>query len=118
MAKLHQDVVFSALSLPKTSSFACGMFLSICMKLSISVKGKAQQGSRYVDAPASLAVNSFYDCIDACAKNAQCVDVALSGSQCYLKSSVGAPVQNGVWGAKLIMSGPSSTTTGVSTASP
>lgn len=50
----------------------------------------------------SLNVNSFAACIDACAQNAQCVDVALSGAACYLKSTLGAAVNNGVWGAKLV----------------
>ncbi|ETS86981.1 hypothetical protein PFICI_00809 [Pestalotiopsis fici W106-1] len=60
----------------------------------------------------SLSVSSFAACIDACAQNSQCVDVSLSGSACYLKSTLGASVSNGVWGAKLITS--SSTTSSAS----
>ncbi|KAK5728811.1 hypothetical protein LTR15_001951 [Elasticomyces elasticus] len=65
----------------------------------------------------SLSVSGFQGCIDACAQNSQCVDVSLSGSACYLKSSLGAAVPNGgVWGAKLIVAG-SGTTSSVSSTS-
>jgi len=57
-------------------------------------------------------VSSFAQCISTCASTTGCVDVSLSGSACYLKSSVGANVYNGVWGAKLITS---SSTTSTST---
>lgn len=54
---------------------------------------------------------TFGGCIEACATTTGCVDVALSGTACYMKSSVGAAVSNaGIFGAKLI-SGPSSSTT-------
>ncbi|KAK6076275.1 glyoxal oxidase precursor [Seiridium cupressi] len=56
----------------------------------------------------STSASSFEACIDACAHNPQCVEVSMSGSACYLKSTLGAPVSNGVWGAKLV----SSATTG------
>ncbi|KAM3413865.1 hypothetical protein BST61_g10539 [Cercospora zeina] len=51
----------------------------------------------------STQVNSFAECIDACSQNARCVDVSLSGVACYMKSALGAPVQNaGIWGARLL----------------
>ncbi|KAI7500184.1 WSC-domain-containing protein [Hortaea werneckii] len=46
----------------------------------------------------SLSVGSFYECMQACTKDARCIDVSLSGSACYLKGSLGAAVPNGVWG--------------------
>ncbi|KAI7324666.1 WSC-domain-containing protein [Hortaea werneckii] len=52
----------------------------------------------------SLSVGSFYECMQACTKDARCIDVSLSGSACYLKGSLGAAVPNGVWGAKAIVS--------------
>ncbi|KXT06039.1 hypothetical protein AC578_1337 [Pseudocercospora eumusae] len=52
----------------------------------------------------SISVNSFKQCIDACAQNDKCIFVALSGSACYLKSSLGSPVTNGVSGARLLVS--------------
>ncbi|KAI6893054.1 hypothetical protein KC318_g1484, partial [Hortaea werneckii] len=56
-------------------------------------------------------VGSFQECIDACAKTANCVDVSLSGSACYLKSTLGAAVPNGaVWGGKLMIASSSSST--------
>ena len=36
--------------------------------------------------------------MQACTKDARCIDVSLSGSACYLKGSLGAAVPNGVWG--------------------
>jgi len=42
----------------------------------------------------SLTVSGLQGCIDACATNSQCVDAVLSGTACYLKSSLGAAVQN------------------------
>lgn len=66
----------------------------------------------------SLSVSSFAACVDACAQNSQCVDVSLSGSACYLKSTLGAAVSNGVWGAKLITtSSTTSTVTGTTSTS-
>lgn len=47
-------------------------------------------------------VNNFEGCIMACAFTSGCVDVSLSGSACYMKKSVGSPVYNGVYGARLI----------------
>ncbi|KAI7392635.1 WSC-domain-containing protein [Hortaea werneckii] len=52
----------------------------------------------------SLSVGSFYECMQACTKDARCIDVSLSGSACYLKGSLGAAVPNGVWGARAIVS--------------
>ncbi|KAK3674902.1 hypothetical protein LTR78_005246 [Recurvomyces mirabilis] len=57
----------------------------------------------------SLSVNNFQQCIDACAQNPACVDMSLSGSACYLKSTVGEVVNNGVWGARLLTGTTSST---------
>ncbi|KAI8632121.1 WSC domain-containing protein [Xylariaceae sp. FL1651] len=67
----------------------------------------------------SLTTDTFSGCIDACTATKGCVVVAYSGSACYLKSSVGAPVSDGVWGAILVTSEPSagSTTKGLSGAS-
>ena len=61
----------------------------------------------------SLSVNTFYECIDACAKNTKCGNAILSGSACYLKDGLGPKVESGVWGAKLspLSSGSSTTTT-------
>nr|POE77657.1 wsc domain-containing protein [Quercus suber] len=50
----------------------------------------------------SLTVGSLSQCIDTCANTPGCVDVSLSGTACYLKSSVGGPRYNGVNGGKLI----------------
>lgn len=69
----------------------------------------------------SLTVASFQDCIDACAQNSQCVDVSLSGTACYLKSTLGVAVSNGgIWGAKLNSTSASSASPSpsTSTASP
>ncbi|KAF2773812.1 hypothetical protein EJ03DRAFT_370678 [Teratosphaeria nubilosa] len=66
----------------------------------------------------STTVNSLSACIAACASNDACVDVSLSGVACYLKSSVGAPVYNGVYGAKLLTTStanPSTTSSAIST---
>ncbi|KAM0714477.1 hypothetical protein Q7P37_010264 [Cladosporium fusiforme] len=63
-------------------------------------------------------VSSFQECIDACASNSQCLDVSLSGTACYLKKAVGAAVKiPGVWGAKLLIDGSSSSTTSSVTSS-
>ena len=65
----------------------------------------------------SLSVANFQACIDACAQNSQCVDVSLSGSACYLKSTLGAAVQNaGIAGARLVSGGSSSSATSATTA--
>lgn len=45
---------------------------------------------------------TFQQCIEDCAALPLCVDVSLSGTACYMKSSVGAAVSNGVWGARLL----------------
>jgi hypothetical protein len=63
----------------------------------------------------SLSVSSFQQCIDTCSQNSQCVDLSLSGNSCYLKSSLGAAVTNGVWGARLITTGSSSSSSSIST---
>lgn len=48
-------------------------------------------------------VQNFEGCIVACDTTAGCVDVSLSGTACYLKSSLGAPVvQAGIEGARLL----------------
>lgn len=65
----------------------------------------------------SLGVSSFRQCIDACATTPGCVDVALSGSACYLKSQLGAAVNNGVWGAKVVTAPTSSSSGSVSSTS-
>jgi hypothetical protein len=58
-------------------------------------------GSKYVD--------SFQACIDACDQTAGCVDVSLSGSACYMKSSLGPAVAASyVLGARLVVSSSSS----------
>lgn len=49
-----------------------------------------------------VSVNNLNQCIDTCALNANCVDVSLSGTACYLKSSVNAPVYGSVLGARLL----------------
>lgn len=51
----------------------------------------------------SLSVVNFQACLDACSANSQCVDVSLSGSACYLKSTLGAAGSSpNIWGAKLV----------------
>lgn len=48
-------------------------------------------------------VSNLAGCIAACSAFSGCVDVSLSGTACYMKSSVGNAVQNGgVQGAKLL----------------
>ena len=59
----------------------------------------------------------YKQCIEICAANSACVDIALSGVACYLKKSVGAAVYNGVLGAKLITATSSSSTLATSTTS-
>lgn len=66
-----------------------------------------------------LAIETFQQCIDACAQNSECVDVSLYENVCYLKSVLGAPVQkSGVFGAKLFDNGPSSTFSTTTAAAP
>lgn len=50
----------------------------------------------------ALSVNGLQQCIDACATTSGCVDLSLLGDACYLKSSLGTAVENGVWGAKVV----------------
>lgn len=65
-----------------------------------------------------ISVDSFQGCIDLCATTPGCVDVSLSGSACYRKSSLSGPHDNGgVWGAKVVeasLSSVSSTSTSMS----
>ncbi|KAF2156578.1 hypothetical protein K461DRAFT_308871 [Myriangium duriaei CBS 260.36] len=68
-------------------------------------------------------VSSFSACIAACAQNKGCVDVSLSGTACYMKSSVGSAIysNSGIKGAKLInttsTAAPQSTATATATGS-
>ncbi|KAF2723831.1 WSC-domain-containing protein [Polychaeton citri CBS 116435] len=58
----------------------------------------------------SLSASSLAACIDACAQNDKCVDVSLSGSACYLKSSLGKAISApGVFGGYLNTAATSST---------
>ena len=53
-----------------------------------------------------VSAQSLGDCITACAGESQCVDVSLSGTACYMKSSLGKRETNSaVNGAKLVNSG-------------
>ncbi|KAK6435340.1 hypothetical protein LTR95_008475 [Oleoguttula sp. CCFEE 5521] len=63
-----------------------------------------------------LQVATFQGCIDACDKTASCVDVSQSGTTCYLKSVLG-PAGNaaGIWGAKLLPPGSTSSSTASTT---
>lgn len=47
---------------------------------------------------------SLVACILQCDARSGCIDVSLSGSACYLKSTLGSPVHDGVFGARLITS--------------
>ena len=50
----------------------------------------------------SLDAAAFETCIEACAANAQCVDVSYLGTSCYLKSVLKSPISySSVWTAKL-----------------
>ncbi|KAF4551144.1 Hypothetical protein D9617_14g076000 [Elsinoe fawcettii] len=62
---------------------------------------------------ASKGVNSFQECIEACASTAGCVDISLSGGACYMKKTLGAALygKTGLKGAKLISAGTSVSTT-------
>lgn len=54
---------------------------------------------------ASITVESFQACIDACATYAggMCVDISLSGSSCYLKQALGPAVEApSIWDARLV----------------
>ena len=62
----------------------------------------------------SLNAATFGACIEACASNAQCVDVSYTGTSCYLKSVLKTPYSTAsVWTAKLhsANSGTTSSTT-------
>ncbi|RDW69904.1 hypothetical protein BP5796_08301 [Coleophoma crateriformis] len=63
-----------------------------------------------MSSPNGQYASGLSSCIAQCDARAGCVDVSLSGSACYLKSSVGAAVSNGVFGARLL-SVPSSSAT-------
>ena len=53
-----------------------------------------------------VTAHSLGECVQACAKEATCVDVSLSGTACYMKSTLGATETNaGINGAKLVTSG-------------
>jgi hypothetical protein len=48
-------------------------------------------------------VETFEDCLDACDSTLGCVDIALNGNNCYLKTGGASPQQNSaVWGASLV----------------
>ena len=48
------------------------------------------------------AADTFGDCMKSCATTSGCLDVAYNGHDCYMKSSLTTPRQNGnVWGAVL-----------------
>ncbi|GAM89397.1 hypothetical protein ANO11243_074350 [Dothideomycetidae sp. 11243] len=65
----------------------------------------------------SLTTQTFAQCVEACANTQGCIDVSLSGTACYMKSSVGAAVSNNViWGARLVTGITTSSTTTASTA--
>ena len=54
----------------------------------------------------SVSAHSLAECIAACAKTNGCVDVSLSGTACYMKSSLGRKVPDiGIVGARLLDSG-------------
>ena len=53
-----------------------------------------------------VSAQSLGECIAACAAESQCVDVSLSGTACYMKSTLGTKEANsGVNGAKLVSAG-------------
>ncbi|KAI0203467.1 WSC domain-containing protein [Astrocystis sublimbata] len=52
--------------------------------------------------PNPAYVSDFTSCLETCAKREGCMSVALAGGACYLKGSVGAPIQNGVFGAVVV----------------
>jgi len=52
--------------------------------------------------PNPIYVKSFKACVDTCGAREGCKAAALSGTACYLKGKIGAPVRNGVLGAVLI----------------
>jgi hypothetical protein len=59
-----------------------------------------------------VSAQSLGECIAACAKEDQCVDVSLSGTACYMKSVLGKKEKNsGVNGARLVDSGTAGTVT-------
>ncbi|GAB7357018.1 hypothetical protein MBLNU459_g7845t2 [Dothideomycetes sp. NU459] len=48
-------------------------------------------------------VSGLIGCITACANTTSCIDVSLSGTACYLKSTLGSAIANtGILGAKLV----------------
>lgn len=49
-----------------------------------------------------VSVDSFQQCIDACATTSGCVALSTLRSACYLKNYLGSPVRNGVVGAKVV----------------
>jgi hypothetical protein len=56
----------------------------------------------------SVTAHSLGECVQACAATDGCVDVSLSGTACYLKSTRGQREKNGsINGAKLVSKGPS-----------
>lgn len=56
--------------------------------------------------------NKIADCINLCDATAGCVDIAMSGTACYMKNKIGTTVNanNGVRGARLVAAAPSSST--------
>ncbi|RDW89749.1 hypothetical protein BP6252_01781 [Coleophoma cylindrospora] len=63
-----------------------------------------------MSSPNGQYASGLSSCIAQCDARAGCVDVSLSGSACYLKSSVGAAISNGVFGARLLSGASSSAT--------
>ncbi|CAJ2507225.1 Uu.00g084110.m01.CDS01 [Anthostomella pinea] len=109
------------------ATLACGAFAAVSCPVSngltIVSNGKSfviECNTDHADGDLTsmtVEVNNLQQCIDNCALNSACVDVSLSGTSCYLKSSLGAAVSNGVWGARLLPSTTTTTTTSTSSAS-
>lgn len=81
-----------------------------------TVKGKRfriQCGTDHVAGDLKMVTaHSLGGCVAACSKEDQCVDVSLSGTACYLKSSLGQRETNSaINGAKLVDSGTVGTVT-------
>lgn len=62
-------------------------------------------------------VNGLKQCIETCAATSGCVNVALSGTACYMKSKIGSAVYNGVQGARLVITAPTTASSTTKTAS-
>ena len=83
--------------------------------------GKVWQIECGFDRPGNIGMtyqSSFQSCIDKCAQTANCVDVSFvsGGGACYQKSSIGTPNMNsGVYGARLVSSATSGSSTAIAT---